>query len=174
MVAILIIGVLLILGGGGAALYIFVIAPKPKQKVYKTVRTEQKQAVNATTVMKSKVDEKLLINWLEQADESYIDAFQFKKLGNFIKYAHPSLCAKVQQAVNYKNTRLWGTKKYRIRKWEVVSVSEEAVLVRKELNFKKIKFGYAEVPMGDRCVEYWKVETLARNQFRVVSIQDSI
>lgn len=172
MTAIIIIVIVLVAAGVGVG--IFVASSKQKKpKGYKQVKREPVVKVEATEVIKTKLDETALKNWLDKVDEVYIQAFQFKQLGPFAKYASPSLCSKVQQNINYHNTKLFGTAKYRIRKWDIVSVNAENVLVRKELTFKKIKFGATEVPMGDKCIEFWQVETLAKGKYRVTAIQDT-
>ncbi len=109
------------------------------------------------------------MRFLEKADDAYIKAFQFRVLGDFPTYATEDVTRFLQKQILYYNTKLWGTKEYRIRNWEIVSSEGKEIVVRKELKFKNIKLGHTLVTMGDECVEYWKI-LVDNNKFKVGDI----
>lgn len=148
---------------------------KKEPKTYSVQRSKPRQIVereeNETL---SKSAEAELIRFLNKADDAYIRAYQFKVLGDFVKYALPDVCSKIQHNIMYRQNKLFGNEQYRIREWSMMQCSSKFILVRKELNFKTIKFGHTRVPMGDHCVEYWRILLDSNNKFIVGEIQENV
>jgi hypothetical protein len=67
------------------------------------------------------------------------------------------MAIEMQQKITYYNDKIWGTPAHRQRTWAVVSINGETITVRKELTFKRVKYGRVLVKLGDDTVEYWKV-----------------
>jgi hypothetical protein len=99
----------------------------------------------------------ILIAFLEEADNAYIRAYQYRSLGELIQYITRDLAIEMQQKITYYNDRIWASPSHRKRTWTIVSAEEQIITVRKELTFKNVKYGRMLVKIGDDCVEYWKV-----------------
>lgn len=98
-----------------------------------------------------------LIAFLEEADNAYIRAYQYRSLGQLIQFITRELAIEMQQKITYYNDKIWGTPAHRHRTWSVVSTDGAVITVRKELTFKKVKYGKMRVKLGDDSVEYWKI-----------------
>lgn len=98
-----------------------------------------------------------LIAFLEDADNAYIRAYQYRSLGELIQYTTRDLAIEMQQKITYYNDKIWATSAHRQRSWTIVSTDGDIITVRKELTFKNVKYGKMLVKIGDDCVEYWKV-----------------
>jgi hypothetical protein len=150
----------------------------PKEKAPKTYQvnySKPRQVVERKEVISlSKSAEAELMRFLDKADDAYIRAYQFKFLGDLVRYALPEVCAKVQHNIMYRQNKLFGNEKYRIREWTMMQCNERFILVRKELNFKTIKFGHTRVPMGDHCVEYWRILLDSSNKYVIGEIQENV
>jgi|GEM_PF-2435411 len=108
--------------------------------------------VNLSQTQKDK-----LIAFLEEADNAYIRAYQYRLLGELIQYTTRDLAIEMQQKITYYNDKIWATSAHRQRTWTIISTDGQTITVRKELTFKNVKYGKMLVKIGDDCVEYWKV-----------------
>lgn len=113
---------------------------------------------------------RILISFLNCADDAYIKAFQYKLLGDFAKYSVADVYFEVQRRIIYRNNRIWGTEDLRTRKWDIISIKNNEIVVRKELKFKTVKIGNIFVPLGNDCVEYWVVIFNGKN-YKIKEIQ---
>lgn len=98
-----------------------------------------------------------LMAFLEEADNAYIRAYQYRALGELIQYTTRDLAIEMQQKITYYNDKIWATSAHRQRTWTIISTDEQVITVRKELTFKNVKYGRMLVKIGDDCVEYWKI-----------------
>jgi len=131
-------------------------------KLYMRSRREARQrcAPNQSVMATPKLNQSelnRLIAFLEEADNAYIRAYQYRSLGELIRFTTRELSIEMQQKITYYNDKIWGTPAHRQRVWSVVSTDGAVITVRKELTFKKVKYGRIHVKLGDDCVEYWKV-----------------
>jgi len=98
-----------------------------------------------------------LIAFLEEADNAYIRAYQYRSLSELLQFITRELAIEMQQKITYYNDKIWASPAHRLRTWTIVSAEEQIITVRKELTFKNVKYGRMLVKIGDDCVEYWKV-----------------
>ena len=144
-------GILFLLIVVTAVLTYFVFLKKPEiTPTSRSTGTEAVQIISQTQADK-------LIAFLEEADNAYIKAYQYRSLGELIQYVSRELAIEMQQKITYYNDKIWGTPAHRQRSWTIVSTAGPVITVRKELTFKNVKYGRMLVKLGDDSVEYWKV-----------------
>jgi len=127
----------------------------------KSKKAQQQNGFNhaaLTASMMKQSDINTLLAFLNEADNAYIRSYQYRSLGELIQFTTRELAMEMQQKITYYNDKIWGTPKQRQRTWSVVSTDGTSIIVRKELTFKKVKYGRMLVKLGDDTVEYWKVK----------------
>jgi len=124
----------------------------------KRKETWHRDSISELTASKlNRSDTDRLMAFLEEADNAYIKAYQYRSLGELIQFITREMAIEMQQKITYYNDKIWGTPAHRQRSWSVVSINEETIIVRKELTFKRVKYGRMLVKLGDDTIEYWKV-----------------
>lgn len=113
---------------------------------------------------------RILISFLNCADDAYIIAFQYKLLRDFAKYSVADVYFEVQRRIIYRNNRIWGTKDLRTRKWDIISIKNKEIIVSKGLKFKTVKIGNIFVPLRNDYVGYWVVIFNGKN-YKIKEIQ---
>ena len=98
-----------------------------------------------------------LIAFLEEADNAYVRAYQYRAISELARYTTRDFAIEMQQKITYYNDKIWGAPSHRRTAWSIVSTDGVVITVRKELTFKKVKYGRMLVKIGDDCVEYWKI-----------------
>ena len=125
-----------------------------------------------TTAPTSNRIETSLLNWLEIADESYIRTFQQKDVRYFEPYTTLEVSTEIYDEIMQKPERLFGTRRYRTRVWDVISKNNNDVVVKKTLTHSHIELqGGIKVPLGDNLCEMWYV-TYSNNAYKVKKIEE--
>ncbi|WP_268624624.1 hypothetical protein [Paenibacillus alvei] len=109
-------------------------------------------------------------DFLERADDAYILTHESIEISYFSQYATSTLCNEILESI-YKNPpKMFGTRKYRVRTWSVLTYEDQGVLLRKELTHIPIKVRRGiKVALGDDMVEFWKISFLS-NGYRVEEV----
>lgn len=111
-----------------------------------------------------------LLDYLEQADDAYILTHDTENIAHFSKFASNEVCHEVMDWIWKNPRRMFGTKKHRIRKWEVVELGGDTIVVRKELSHRPVKVRRGmRFSLGDAFVELWEL-SFRRGDYRVEAI----
>ncbi|MFB9277194.1 hypothetical protein [Cohnella cellulosilytica] len=114
-----------------------------------------------------------LFGFLEEADDAYILAHETTQIGRFGKYATETVCHGLMESI-YKNpSRMFGTRKYRRRSWNVVAHDPEWIVVCKRLSHVPVNLGKGiHTALGDDSVEIWTIARL-ENGYRIIDVNVS-
>lgn len=109
-----------------------------------------KRVIDNTTV---------LLNFLNEADEELIKAYETKRVNGFVEYASNSVLRYLTDKINSGESILFGTKTYRIRTWKIISDKGDTYFVRKELRHRHVKLSKSVyVAIGEDLDEYWSIQ----------------
>lgn len=113
-----------------------------------------------------------LLAFLEQADDAYIASHHARRMDAFSRYATGALCNALLDGIFKKPPRMFGTRKYRRRRWRIVQHDPDWVVVHKQLWHLPVKVtGGIYVALGDEMEEWWTI-AVREDGFKVVDIRD--
>jgi hypothetical protein len=137
-----------------------------KEKVTRVVRSPDGKKLNLNT--------KVLENFLNQADDYYIQAFQRSNVEYFLPYCTVSLAMSLNNRIIYCNDKVFGLKEHRKRSWRIVAINEDSIVVRKDITFDTIKDrgkrGY--ITYADPIHEHWTIG-VNPSRFQVLEVKDA-
>lgn len=119
-------------------------------------------------IVNKKMDAKL-VNFLNEADEAYMQSYNTNRLEIFAEYATPELCSVIEEEMEFGEKKLFGTASSRSREWYLLNASKCDYTVKKILTHKRIKQRTVSISLGDSIEETWKVEEVDRS-FQVCDI----
>lgn len=113
-----------------------------------------------------------LYDFLEAADNAYIQMYQSKSIKTFTPYASRELLYNLADMLPEADLRLFGSDKYRRREWLLVDNSSVFFRVKKQVTYKNIELRSGiKVALGDDMEEVWTV-TRVNNKYCVMNIED--
>lgn len=137
-----------------------------REKVTRVVRSPDGKKLNLNT--------KVLENFLNQADDYYIQAFQRSNIEYFLPYCTVSLAMSLNNRIIYCNDKVFGLKEHRRRVWTIVSINEDSLVVQKNITFDTIKErgkrGY--ITYADPIRENWTIG-VNPSRFQVLEVKDA-
>lgn len=137
----------------------FVLQAIKDEEIRKAKREKITRVVRSPDGKKLNLNTKVLENFLDQADDYYIRAFQRSNIEYFLPYCTVSLAMALNNKIIYCNDKVFGLKEHRRRVWTIVSVNEDSLVVRKNITFDLIKErgrrGY--ITYADPICEDWTV-----------------
>ena len=101
-----------------------------------------------------------LTQFLEQADDALILAYEQKDIHAIIPFLHPRLIDFIGEEIKSGRdlTQELGLEKYRIRTWSEPLNSDNCTVIHKMLRHKDVKIrGMISIPVGDNIDEDWYV-----------------
>lgn len=114
---------------------------------------------------------KVLIRFLEQADDAYIDAYQRSNIEYFLPFSTIPLAMDLNNRILYCNDKVFGNKDQRKREWQIMEVCERFLIVQKDITFSMIRergkksfYAYA-----DPIHEVWKIG-YSPSRFQVLEV----
>lgn len=110
-----------------------------------------------------------LLKFLNFADDQYIELFKNKRLDLFSEYATENLCSKLEDIIEYEDSKLFGVKEGRIREWVLLEKESNKYTFKKILTHKRIKHGTVSIGLGNDMVEIWQVIKINKH-FKVADI----
>jgi|GEM_PF-1334958 len=111
-----------------------------------------------------------LLDYLERADDAYILTHDTENIAHFSKFASNEVCHEVMDWIWKNPRRMFGTKKHRIRKWQVVELGGDTIVVLKELTHWPVSVRRGmRFSLGDALVERWEL-SIREGHYRVEAI----
>lgn len=136
-----------------------------REKITRVVHSPDGKRLNLNT--------KVLVNFLNQADDYYIRAFQCSNVEYFLPYCTVSLAMALNNRIIYCNNKVFGLKEHRRRAWAIISVNEDSLVVRKNITFDLIKErgrrGY--ITYADPICEDWTIG-VNPSRFQVLEVTE--
>ncbi|GFN30947.1 hypothetical protein [Paenibacillus xylaniclasticus] len=112
-----------------------------------------------------------LLDYLEKADDAYILTHHTADIAYFSQFASNEVCNEVMDWIWKNPRRMFGTKKHRIRRWQMLQMGGDSIIVRKELTHYPVKARRGiRVSLGDDLIELWELSIRAGN-YRVEAIK---
>lgn len=116
-------------------------------------------------VKNDKINRKLL-EFLDKADDAYMEGYSKSKMELFADYMTPELCEIICEEMEQGGKKLFGPKNARERKWYLLEGGKDNYKLKKILTHKKLKQGTVSISLGDCIEETWSVAT--RNDSYIV------
>lgn len=136
---------------------------KSNQPDARLIKTPNGKNVNLNT--------KVLIRFLDQADDAYIEAYQRSNIEYFLPFCTIPLAMDLNNRILYCNDKVFGTKDHRKRSWQILEIRDKALIVQKDVTFSRIKergkksfYDYA-----DPIHEVWKIG-YSPSRFQVLEV----
>lgn len=101
---------------------------------------------------------KNLVEFLEEADEALIYAYETKHWSKLTNYVANGVILGVVEKLNSGQSTLYGIRAYRMRTWSIISRDANTFCIRKELRHQHVRLGRSiYVAIGEDKNEVWKV-----------------
>lgn len=110
-------------------------------------------------IVNKKMDQKL-VNFLNEADDAYMQSYSTNRLEIFAEYATQELCSVIEEEMEFGEKKLFGTVSSRSREWYLLNSNKCDYTVKKILTHKRIKQRTVSISLGDSIEETWKVEAV--------------
>lgn len=112
-----------------------------------------------------------LVALLDKMDESYIRSHQERNVtDSFFQYASDKVVSDVMDDIIYGEEKLFGTKKYRMRTWQILEDTGYFLTVRKLITHRHIKVNRSfNLSIGEDIDEIWRLRKEG-NSYRLIEI----
>lgn len=114
-----------------------------------------------------------LVRWLDEADEALIRAYELRDVTQLSNFAVKEVLHTLEDDV-YLNKKLFGTKAYRIRSWDISEIGADSYVITKHLTHKHVRLSRNIImAIADDITEKWKV-AYTESGFRIMDIKEVV
>lgn len=117
---------------------------------------------------KPKVKNDELIEFLESADDRYLEALETKDITLITSFVTLELYRELRENWEERSAVIVGPPRYRIRKWLLIRQDPTASIYRRSVNYKDVNIKGIRLAVGDSLVETWQVSSRDRKVIRII------
>jgi hypothetical protein len=150
-----------------AAMVLLAVAAAAGAAVYQSKKSAAERAPGRCGLISED-----LLEFLENADDAYILAHETTEIGRFSRFAAGEVCHELLEGIFKNPPKMFGTRKYRRRRWSVIEHDPDWMVIRKQVYHVPVKASKGiYVALGDEMEEIWTISCLERG-YRIVDVND--
>ena len=112
-----------------------------------------------------------VLNFLSDADDAYILAFEARNIKPFAPYADPAVCNALLQEILSGEDRSFGSSKLRKREWKITLDDGRIIQAVKSVSHAPLDVGKGiSISLGDSITQVWDVRVDGKDAFKVIKV----